>query len=102
MGNVGTLVTIALPNIVSATARLRAGPIARSVVSARSVARPTAGIENLLTAVVAEVTLATIAGLPMVDARLPSVAAAGDGMRGPITRRGDIDVVAAPTPVDVA
>src|SRR5215831_6515301 len=38
----------------------------------------------------------------MVDARLPSVAAAGDRMRRSIPRWGDVDVVAAAAPIDVA
>src|SRR5689334_10964723 len=111
---VGTIAT----NIGSTAAGLRTGfgigSIARSVVSTRSVARsvvspgsvagPAAGIKNLLAAVATEIALATpIAGaLAMVDARLPSVAGAADGMGRAVSRWADVDVIAATTPVDVA
>src|SRR5215831_9434795 len=105
MGDLGSLIGTVATNVAAAAGPVGrlgagAGPVARPVASTRSVA----GIENLLTAVAAEVALTTsIAGLPVVDSRLPPVAAAAsDGMRGPITRRSDIDVVAAPAPIDVA
>src|SRR5690349_4519621 len=107
MGDVRSLVGTIASNVVSAAAGFGAGagPVARFITGARSVAGLAAGIENLLTAVAAEVALtASIAGLAMVDAGLPfvAVAAAGDRMRGSIPRRVDVDVVATPAPVDVA
>jgi hypothetical protein len=106
MRDVGSFVGTIATNVGSAAARLRTRfgvrPVARSVVGTGSVARPAAGIENLLTAVAAEVAGCPIASiLPMVHARLPPVAAAGDRMCGPVTGRGDIDVVATAAPVDV-
>jgi hypothetical protein len=58
----------------------------------------------LVAAAAAEIPLTSISGsrLAMVDPRLPSVAAAGDRMRGTIPGRGDVDVVAAAAPIDVA
>lgn len=88
-----------MPDIGSPAARL----------GARLGARPGAGFcarfEHLLPASATKVALTAIAGgLPMIDPRLPSVAvaAATNGMCGPIPGRGDVDVVAAPAPVDVA
>src|SRR5262249_55925822 len=105
MGDLRSLIGTVASNVASA-----AGPVggfgagAGPVASTRSVAGLAARIENLLTAIAAEVALtASIAGLPVIDSRLPPVAAtAGEGMRRPITRRRDIDVVAAAAPVDVA
>jgi hypothetical protein len=109
--------TVAFADIGSAAAGLGtgAGPVARFVTSARPVARFVAGsgsiarlgarIEDLLAAVAAEVALTSISGvLPMVDPRLPSVAVAdaADRMCRPIPGRGDVDVVAAAAPIDVA
>src|SRR5215471_12709623 len=108
MGDVGSFVGTIATNVGSAAARLRAGfgarSVARSVVSTRPVARLAAGIENLLTAIATEVALRSpIASvLPMIHARLPPIAAAGDRMCGPITWRRDVDVVATAAPVDVA
>ena len=105
--------TVAFADIGSAAAGLGtgAGPVARFVTSARfvagsgSIARLGARIEDLLAAVAAEVALTSISGvLPMVDPRLPSVAVAdaADRMCRPIPGRGDVDVVAAAAPIDVA
>jgi hypothetical protein len=84
MRDVGSFVGTIATNVGSAAAGFGASarPVRGSVTSTRSVARPAAGIENLLTAVTAEVALGSpIASvLPMVDAGLPPVAAACDRM----------------------
>jgi hypothetical protein len=81
-------------------ARLGTGPIAAGT---DSIAGFVAGVDHLLTATAAKIALTSaIAGLPMIDPRLPSITAPGDRMRGPIPRRRDVDVVAAAAPVDVA
>src|SRR5215472_9162994 len=104
MGDLGSFVGTVATSIAAAGPVGGLGAGAGPVASTRPIARLAARIENLLTAVAAEVALpASIAGLPVVDSRLPPVAAtASDGMGGPITRRSDIDVVAAPAPIDVA
>jgi len=99
----GTLTgTMAFAHIRAAAARpvagLGAGPITAGT---DSIAGFVAGLDHLLTAT-AKIALTTaIAGLPMIDPRLPPITA-GDRMRGPIPRRRDVDVVAAAAPVDVA
>jgi len=102
----GTLTgTMAFANIrapaAGPVARLGAGPVAAGT---DSIAGFVAGVDHLLTAAAAKIALTSaIAGLPMVDPRLPPItAASGNGMRGPIPRRRDVDVVAAAAPVDVA
>src|SRR5262245_53971391 len=82
---------IALPDIGSATSWFRAGFCA--------------GFEHLIAAAAAEVALTSISGsLSMIDAGLPSVAATGAADRtcGPIAGRGNVDVVAAAAPIDIA
>jgi hypothetical protein len=95
--------TVPFADIGSAAAGLGTGarPVARFVAGTGSIAR----FEHLLAAISTEVALTSISGsLPMVDPRLPSVAAAGaaDRMRGTIPGRGDVDIVAAAAPIDVA
>src|ERR1041385_2460527 len=106
MGDLGPLVgTIALTDIGSTAAGLGAGarPVAGPITSTGFVARFGAGVEHLLAATAAKIALTAISGsLPMIDSRLPFIAAAGDRMGRAIARRSDVDVVAAATPVDVA
>src|SRR5262249_35916615 len=104
MRSSGTLTgTMAFADIGASAAGFGAGPSARPIADTGSIAGLVARPEHLLTATAAKIALtSTIAGLPMIDPRLPPITAAGNGMRGPIPRRRDVDVVAAAAPVDVA